>query len=72
IADPDHEPLSKQELEQLNNEEGYVSGEAYYDQTISTIDLYNHYLRDSNCNRPKLHSSTCSYTHQRNNCVNHD
>lgn len=26
-AEPDHEPLSKQELEQLNSEEGYVSGE---------------------------------------------
>ncbi|AJQ57919.1 TPA: hypothetical protein QCU24_002557 [Bacillus cereus] len=27
MADPDHEPLSTQELEQLNSEEGYVSGE---------------------------------------------
>ncbi|MEC2905163.1 hypothetical protein P9Z60_32030, partial [Bacillus cereus] len=27
IADSDDEPLSKQELEQLNSEEGYVSGE---------------------------------------------
>ncbi|MFT4139820.1 MAG: hypothetical protein QM671_12570 [Bacillus sp. (in: firmicutes)] len=27
IANPDYEPLSTQELEQLNNEEGYVSGE---------------------------------------------
>jgi hypothetical protein len=26
-AEPDDEPLSKQELEQLNSEEGYVSGE---------------------------------------------
>jgi hypothetical protein len=26
-AEPDYEPLSKQELEQLNSEEGYVSGE---------------------------------------------
>ena len=26
-AEPEHEPLSKQELEQLNSEEGYVSGE---------------------------------------------
>ncbi|HDR5353855.1 TPA: hypothetical protein QCS32_005640 [Bacillus thuringiensis] len=26
-AKPDDEPLSKQELEQLNSEEGYVSGE---------------------------------------------
>ena len=27
MADPDHEPLSTQEIEQLNSEEGYVSGE---------------------------------------------
>ncbi|PHD59070.1 hypothetical protein COF61_22420 [Bacillus toyonensis] len=27
MADPDHEPLSTQELEQLHSEEGYVSGE---------------------------------------------
>ncbi|EJQ97345.1 hypothetical protein II5_05984 [Bacillus cereus MSX-A1] len=27
IADSDDEPLAKQELEQLNSEEGYVSGE---------------------------------------------
>ena len=27
MADPDHEPLSEQELEQLNSKEGYVSGE---------------------------------------------
>ncbi|WP_243293177.1 hypothetical protein [Bacillus sp. FJAT-47783] len=27
MADPDDQPLSKQELEQLNSEEGYVSGE---------------------------------------------
>ncbi|WP_410991215.1 hypothetical protein [Bacillus cereus] len=27
MADPDHEPLSIQEIEQLNSEEGYVSGE---------------------------------------------
>lgn len=26
-AEPDNEPLSKQELEQLNSEEGYASGE---------------------------------------------
>lgn len=26
-AEPDHEPLSKQELEQLNSNEGYISGE---------------------------------------------
>jgi hypothetical protein len=26
-AESDHEPLSKQELEQLNSEKGYVSGE---------------------------------------------
>ena len=26
-AEPEYEPLSKQELEQLNSEEGYVSGE---------------------------------------------
>ncbi|MCQ6529839.1 hypothetical protein [Bacillus mycoides] len=26
MADLDHEPLSTQELEQLNSEEGYVSG----------------------------------------------
>ena len=26
-AEPDHDPLSSQELEQLNSEEGYVSGE---------------------------------------------
>lgn len=26
-VEPDNEPLSKQELEQLNSEEGYVSGE---------------------------------------------
>ncbi|MFE8095191.1 hypothetical protein [Bacillus toyonensis] len=27
MEDPDHEPLSTQELEQLHSEEGYVSGE---------------------------------------------
>ncbi|MHA2896300.1 hypothetical protein [Bacillus cereus] len=27
MADRDHEPLSTQEIEQLNSEEGYVSGE---------------------------------------------
>lgn len=27
MTDPDHEPLSTQEIEQLNSEEGYVSGE---------------------------------------------
>ncbi|MGH0882869.1 hypothetical protein COJ60_09300 [Bacillus cereus] len=27
MADSDHEPLSTQEIEQLNSEEGYVSGE---------------------------------------------
>jgi hypothetical protein len=27
MADPDQEPLSEQELEQLNSKEGYVSGE---------------------------------------------
>lgn len=27
MADPDYEPLSKQELEQLHSDEGYVSGE---------------------------------------------
>ncbi|MGR5970777.1 hypothetical protein ACT7C1_33845 [Bacillus paranthracis] len=27
MANPDHEPLSTQEIEQLNSEEGYVSGE---------------------------------------------
>ena len=27
MAEPDYEPLSKQELKQLNSEEGYVSGE---------------------------------------------
>ncbi|WP_416827730.1 hypothetical protein [Ectobacillus polymachus] len=27
MSHPDHEPLSKQELEQLNSKEGYVSGE---------------------------------------------
>lgn len=27
MADPDHEPLSKQELDQLNSKEGYVLGE---------------------------------------------
>ncbi|HDR4948822.1 TPA: hypothetical protein QCR51_005438 [Bacillus cereus] len=27
MADPDYEPLSTQEIEQLNSEEGYVSGE---------------------------------------------
>ncbi|HDX9577017.1 TPA: hypothetical protein ROX88_000488 [Bacillus pseudomycoides] len=27
MADSDHEPLSKLELEQLNSDEGYVSGE---------------------------------------------
>ncbi|MED3324946.1 hypothetical protein P4377_26430 [Bacillus thuringiensis] len=27
MADPDHEPLSKQELDPLHSEEGYVSGE---------------------------------------------
>ena len=26
-AEPDHDPLSSQELEQLNSEEGYISGE---------------------------------------------
>ncbi|MEK4418563.1 hypothetical protein [Bacillus sp. FSL K6-0268] len=27
IADPDHKPLSTQEVDQLNSDEGYVSGE---------------------------------------------
>ncbi|MEK4677584.1 MULTISPECIES: hypothetical protein [Bacillus] len=27
IANPDHEPLSTQEVDQLNSDEGYVSGE---------------------------------------------
>ncbi len=26
-GEPDHHPLSKQELEQLNSEDGYISGE---------------------------------------------
>lgn len=39
IADPDHEPLSKQELEQLNSEEGYVSGEDVKREFGLQIDL---------------------------------
>ncbi|EMA6342977.1 hypothetical protein ACH0R4_RS05965 [Bacillus cytotoxicus] len=39
MADPDHEPLSKQELEQLDSEEGYVSGEDAKNEFGLQVDL---------------------------------
>jgi hypothetical protein len=39
MADPDHEPLSKQELEQLNSKEGYVTGEEAKGEFGLQVDL---------------------------------
>ena len=38
-AEPDTEPLSKQELEQMNSEDGYISGEDGRNEFGLQIDL---------------------------------